>query len=104
MKRFFNEKANLLIISRLLNTKHNSATGSATGGCCAFFGLYGALNAENRPSVTAQQLFPFSKIRRNSLTKNLSSLKKVYIYINYVTDRGLLVWFLFESGEMLLHC
>lgn len=53
MKRFFNEKVNLLIISQLQKAKFNSVTGSVTGGCCAFFGLYGTLNAENRPSVTA---------------------------------------------------
>lgn len=104
MKRFFSEKVNLLIISRLQKPKFNSVTGSATGGCCAFFCLNGTLNAENRTSVTVQQLFSFSKIKRNSLTKNLSSLKKVYIYINYVTDRRFLVWFLFENVEMLLHC
>lgn len=69
----------------LSKTKCYSVTGSVTKVCYAFFGLYGTLNTENRPSVTVLHLFSFSKIKCYSVTKILSSLKKVYIYINYVT-------------------
>lgn len=52
-RRFFREKANLLINRHLTKPKFNSVTGSVTAACYTFFGLYGTLNAENRPSVTA---------------------------------------------------